>query len=213
MRTILNNKELFRWTKAKDIKPKTYGYTINGSKTVELQNPSGYSIYNFLIDGASHKDIYVNYLHEGLYELNFFLEKGTDINIRSGQRLNEEKQLHVVSTVFHKPETSCTQDFRFVVDDKAVSSFKGVIVIDAESKKVESYMNNKNLLLSRTAKAFSKPQLNIENNDVACSHGSSTGALDKEQMFYLQSRGLSKSDAKTLLVNAFINEVTPNDDE
>ena len=75
MRTILKDKELFRWTKAKDTKPKTYGYTVNGSKTVELQNPSGYSIYNFLIDGSSHKDIYVKYLHEGLYELNFFLEK------------------------------------------------------------------------------------------------------------------------------------------
>ena len=86
MRTILKDKELFRWTKAKDIKPKTYGYTVNGSKTMELQNPSGYSIYNFLIDGSSHKDIYVKYLHEGLYELNFFLEKGTNINILSGQK-------------------------------------------------------------------------------------------------------------------------------
>tara|TARA_B100000123_G_scaffold237500_1_gene189287 strand:+ start:216 stop:854 length:639 start_codon:yes stop_codon:yes gene_type:complete len=212
MRTILKDKELFRWTKAQDIKPKTYGYTVNGSKTVELQNPSGYSIYNFLIDGTSHKDIYVKYLHEGLYELNFFLEKGTNVNILSGQRLNEEKQLHVVSTVFHKPETYCKQDFRFVVDDKAVSSFKGIIVIDKESKKVESYMNNKNLLLSKRAKAFSKPQLNIENNDVACSHGSSTGALDKEQLFYLQSRGLTKQDATKLLVDAFINEVTPDDE-
>ena len=212
MRTILKDKELFRWTKAQDIKPKTYGYTVNGSKTVELQNPSGYSIYNFLIDGTSHKDIYVKYLHEGLYELNFFLEKGTNVNILSGQRLNEDKQLHVVSTVFHKPETYCKQDFRFVVDDKAVSSFKGIIVIDKESKKVESYMNNKNLLLSKRAKAFSKPQLNIENNDVACSHGSSTGALDKEQLFYLQSRGLTKQDATKLLVDAFINEVTPDDE-
>lgn len=211
MRTILKDKELFRWTKAKDIKAKTYGYTVNGSKTLELQNPSGFSIYNFLIDGASHKDIYIKYLHEGLYELNFFLEKGTNINILSGQRLDNEKQLHVVSTVFHKPETYCKQDFRFVVDDKAVSSFKGVIVIDKESKKVESYMNNKNLLLSKKAKAFSKPQLNIENNDVACSHGSSTGALDKEQLFYLQTRGLTKKDATKLLVDAFINEVTPDD--
>ena len=210
MRTILKDKELFRWTKAKDTKPKTYGYTVNGSKTVELQNPSGYSIYNFLIDGSSHKDIYVKYLHEGLYELNFFLEKGTNINILSGQKLYDEQQLHVVSTVFHKPETYCKQDFRFVVDNKAVSSFKGVIVIDKESKKVESYMNNKNLLLSKRAKAFSKPQLNIENNDVACSHGSSTGALDKEQMFYLQTRGLPKEDSKKLLVDAFINEVMPN---
>lgn len=212
MRTILNNTELFKWTKAKDIKPKTYGYTVNGSKTVELQNPSGYSIYNFLIDGNSHKDIYVKYLHEGLYELNFFLEKGTYVNILSGQKLDGEKQLHVVSTVFHKPETYCKQDFRFVNDDKSVSSFKGIIVIDAESKKVESYMNNKNLLLSRTAKAFSKPQLNIENNDVECSHGSSTGALDKEQLFYLQSRGITKSNATKLLVDAFIKEVTPDDE-
>ena len=73
-------------------------------------------------------------------------------------------------------------------------------------------MNNKNLLLSKRAKAFSKPQLNIENNDVACSHGSSTGALDKEQMFYLQTRGLTKEESKKLLVDAFINEVMPNDE-
>lgn len=217
MRTILKDSELYKWTGiSKDSsnkypKPKTYGYTINGSKELLLKNLEDHAIYNFLIEGSSHKKLYINYESSGLYELNFFLEDGTNIEILSGTRLSKNDNIHIVSTVFHKPSTHCTQDFRFVVDDEAISSFKGVIVIDKDATDVESYMNNKNLLLSKTAKAYSKPQLNIENNKVACSHGSSTGALDKEQMFYLQSRGITEAKAKDILVDAFVGEVTPDE--
>ena len=107
---------------------------------------------------------------------------------------------------FFQTETYCKQDFRFVVDDKAViASFKGVIVIDKESTDVESYMNNKNLL-SKTA-YIQQTNLILKIMMLLVLHGSSTGALDKEQMFYLQLRGLTKAKAKDILVDAFVGEV------
>ena len=208
MRTILKEAELFKWTQSSECTPKSFSYSVNSSKNVELHSPTGFSIYNFLVSGPTTKDIYLEFCENGLYELNFFLDDNTDINLYSGNRVTGTSNLHVVSTVFHKEKSSCNQDFRFVVDDNAVASFKGVIVIDKDAVDVESHMQNKNILLKNTAKVYSKPQLKIDNNQVKCSHGSTTGSLDKDQMFYLQSRGLDKDTSKEILIDAFLKEVS-----
>ena len=73
-------------------------------------------------------------------------------------------------------------------------------------KKIIAHQTNKNLLLSNTAKMNSNPQLEIYADDVKCSHGSTTGEIDDDSLFYIQSRGIPKSEAVKLIVNGFANE-------
>ena len=75
------------------------------------------------------------------------------------------------------------------------------------AQKTEAYQQNRNLLLSPEAKMWSKPQLEIYADDVQCSHGMTTGQLDEEALFYMQQRGVSLEEARTLLSVAFADEV------
>ena len=76
-----------------------------------------------------------------------------------------------------------------------------------EACKTDAQQNNKNLILSPSARVNSIPQLEIYENDVKCSHGSTTGQIDEEAVFYLRTRGISHMKAKELLVKGFANEV------
>lgn len=97
--------------------------------------------------------------------------------------------------------------FKFIVDEEAKGAFTGRIYVAEGASGTEAYQNNRNLIGSDTARMFSKPQLEIYNDDVKCSHGSATGQLDAMQVFYLRSRGLSEEEAKLLLKQAFMSDV------
>ncbi len=110
--------------------------------------------------------------------------------------------------VHHKSGGSVSNQFyRNIIADHARAVFYGKILIDKGAKNSEAYQLNNNILLSQTAKVHSKPHLIIYNDDVAASHGSTTGQLDQEALFYMQSRGISEKKAQTLLLQAFANEV------
>ena len=85
--------------------------------------------------------------------------------------------------------------------------FNGRTVVQEDSQKTNSRQSNKNLLLSDKALMNSNPQLEIYADDVKCAHGSTTGALDKEALFYLQSRGISKKNASSILIRGFASEM------
>lgn len=85
--------------------------------------------------------------------------------------------------------------------------YQGLIQLEPTAQKTDAYQTNRNLLLSRQARAESVPQLEIAANDVRCSHGSSTAPVDEEQLFYLATRGLPRVQAEQLLVAAFLEEV------
>jgi Fe-S cluster assembly protein SufD len=85
--------------------------------------------------------------------------------------------------------------------------YQGLIQLEPTAQKTDAYQTNRNLLLSREARAESVPQLEIAANDVRCSHGSSTAPVDEEQLFYLATRGLPRTQAQQLLVAAFLEEV------
>ena len=84
--------------------------------------------------------------------------------------------------------------------------FNGKIVVHKAAQKTDATQTNKNLLLSSDAVIDSKPQLEIFNNDVQCSHGSTIGDLDKDALFYLRTRGIDAEAARTLLTYAFVSE-------
>jgi len=92
-----------------------------------------------------------------------------------------------------------------VLDDQAKIFCNGMIRVAKGAQKTDSYLLNKNILLSRKARAVSIPQLEIEANDVKCKHGAAVSRLDDEQMFYLQSRGINAQQTRALLIDAFLS--------
>lgn len=95
---------------------------------------------------------------------------------------------------------------KYVLDDDAVGVFDGMIRVDQQAQKTDGQMDNKNLLLSDKAKMDAKPKLEIYADDVQCSHGSATGQIDENQIFYLQARGIDKANAMRMITKAFLLE-------
>lgn len=93
-----------------------------------------------------------------------------------------------------------------VLDDQAGGVFDGMIKVHKNGQKTDGQMDNKNLLLSNKAQIDSKPRLEIYADDVKCSHGSASGQINEEQIFYLRSRGISEADARLLITQAFLLE-------
>lgn len=100
-----------------------------------------------------------------------------------------------------------TELFKYILDDCAVGSFAGRILVDQDSQKTEAFQSNKNICSSTHAKMYTKPQLVIYADDVKCSHGATVGQIDDGALFYLRSRGISEKEAKMLLKLAFTNDI------
>jgi Fe-S cluster assembly protein SufD len=104
---------------------------------------------------------------------------------------------------------STTSDFAFkgALRDTARAVWRGMIRVEEGAQKTNAYQENRNLLLSKTAHADSIPGLEIMANDVRCTHGATLGQVDGEQLFYLMTRGLSRSEAERLIVRGFFQDV------
>jgi Fe-S cluster assembly protein SufD len=104
---------------------------------------------------------------------------------------------------------STTSDFAFkgALRDTARAVWRGMIRVEEGAQKTNAYQENRNLLLSKTAHADSIPGLEIMANDVRCTHGATLGQVDREQLFYLMSRGLTHSEAERLIVRGFFQDV------
>lgn len=105
------------------------------------------------------------------------------------------------------PDTTSDINFRVALSDEAASVYQGTIKVDKEAQRTNAYQQNKNLLLGKQAKADSIPRLEILTDDVKCSHGATVGPVDKEQIFYLMSRGLTLVEAEELVVFGFFRKV------
>ncbi|MCY3877293.1 MAG: SufD family Fe-S cluster assembly protein [Rhodobacteraceae bacterium] len=98
------------------------------------------------------------------------------------------------------------QVFKKVLGEGAKGVFQGKILVKPGAQKTDGYQISKGLLLDETSQFLAKPELEIYADDVACSHGSTTGAIDEEALFYLMSRGISRKEAERILVLAFLEE-------
>jgi Fe-S cluster assembly protein SufD len=105
------------------------------------------------------------------------------------------------------PNTTSDLYFKGVLTDHARAVWRGVIRVDKHAQKTDAYQENRNLLLSHDAHADSIPGLEIEANDVRCTHGATIGQIDRLQLFYLMSRGLSRGQAERLIVRGFFQPV------
>ena len=107
----------------------------------------------------------------------------------------------------HVGHCSSNELFKYILEDNARGAFSGRILVDPDSPKVEAYQGNKNICTSNKAKMYTKPQLEIYTDDVKCSHGSTIGQLDQDAIFYMQTRGISKDEARMLLMQAFMTDI------
>jgi len=105
------------------------------------------------------------------------------------------------------PDTKSNINFRVALKDSASSTYLGTIRVAKVAQRTDSMQTNKNLLLGSDAKADSIPKLEILADDVRCSHGATVGPVDKEQLFYLQSRGLTREQAEELVVTGFFKKI------
>jgi len=106
-----------------------------------------------------------------------------------------------------KPNCMSRQLFKGILNDKATGAFHGRIIVRKNAQKTDAFQTNNNILLADEAKMNSKPQLEIYADDVKCSHGTTTGQLDENALFYMRSRGIPLSEARLLLLYAFAREV------
>lgn len=120
---------------------------------------------------------------------------------------NKQHIDNYVSIDHASPECLSSELFKGILDEHATGVFNGHILVQRDARRTNAFQNNKNLLLSDTAKIHSKPFLEIYNDDVKCSHGSTTGQLDETAMFYLRQRGIGEDNARMLLMFAFADEV------
>jgi len=127
----------------------------------------------------------------------------------SGLYLMDRKQ-HIDNHVFIDhihPDCSSSELFKGIMDENASGVFNGHVLVRRNAQKTIAYQSNKNILLTDTVKVNSKPFLEIYADDVKCGHGSTTGQLDPESMFYLRQRGISEESARMLLMFAFADQV------
>jgi Fe-S cluster assembly protein SufD len=106
-----------------------------------------------------------------------------------------------------QPHCTSRELYAGVLGGRAQGVFNGKICVHKTAAQTDAAQTNKNLLLSETARVNSKPQLEIFHNDVRCRHGSSTGQLDPNAVFYLRARGIDPDTARQLLTAAFLNDV------
>ncbi|OUU78583.1 MAG: Fe-S cluster assembly protein SufD [Gammaproteobacteria bacterium TMED78] len=103
--------------------------------------------------------------------------------------------------------TSSSQEIRGIANYKGVGVIDSKVRVDQNINKATANQSINNLLLSKESEIYTKPELEIYSDDVSCSHGATIGELDDDLLFYLQSRGIDKKQAQSILVNAFINKI------
>lgn len=137
-----------------------------------------------------------------------FAGRGAELHLLGMAIEDSDRQVDNLTMIRHEvPDCRSNELFKYVVDDRARGSFSGRIYVKEGATNTEAYQANRNIVGSKDARMFSKPQLEIYNDDVKCSHGCATGRLDEMQLFYMRTRGLSEQTAKLLLKQAFMSDV------
>lgn len=150
-------------------------------------------------------------LRNGVTRNNYFVtlaEERADLKISGFALTSAAAHVDNFSYIEHAVP-HCTSDelFKYVLRDDSRGVFTGRILVAQDAQKTQAYQNNRNLLLSPSARMQSKPQLEIYADDVKCSHGMTTGQLSSDALFYMRQRGISLEEARLMLSNAFAEDV------
>ena len=174
------------------------------------KNSSLYNFYNINV-GDFAKFEYFNYIQntfscrDEIYaNLNGDNSFASLINLENlNQNYNHESKWIINH---NKPNTKSSQFLKSALHDKSSCVFQGKIFVESVAQKTDGYQLSRALLLSDLCKFTAKPELEIYADDVKCSHGSSSGSIDEESLFYLRSRGINEKDAKKMMIEGFLAE-------
>ena len=181
---------------------------------IESEKPKTTQIFNLggEIKRDSTLNIYSINVSGKLLKNNYFInlnDKNSSFNYNSINLLDNKDYVDNYIEINHNNKhTTSNTNQKNILNGKSNSVFYSKAIINDNGEKSEAFQNNNNILLSSNAHVHSNPQLEIYNNDVKCSHGSTTGQLDDEAIFYIRSRGISLKNAEKILLNGFLNEVT-----
>ena len=127
----------------------------------------------------------------------------------NGVLFTENKQHLSYHTQQYHKKANCYSDFLYkaALQDKSHTVWRGMIKVDEEAQQTDGYQRNDNLLLSNSSRADSIPGLEIEADDVRCTHGSTTGKVDEEMIYYAQCRGFTRKEAMRLIVTGFFQQI------
>jgi Fe-S cluster assembly protein SufD len=173
------------------------GYLMNTTQVIQ-QKQSVFSTHTFTLSGSFVRNNLTLVLDDEYIESHL-----NGLYLTTGDQVVDN---HTV--VDHrKPNCNSNELYKGIIDGKSTATFNGKIFVKKDAQKTNAFQSNKNILLSETGTINTKPQLEIYADDVKCSHGSTTGKLDADKIFYLRARGLSTESAKKLLMHAFASEV------
>lgn len=174
------------------------------------------NIASLLIDQQASSNVLANVmtLHNGITRNNIEIALNGE-NCETtlcGMVIGDKKQSvdNFTSVLHNKPHCNSNELFKYVLDDSAKGGFTGKLYVAKDAQKTAAFQTNKNILLARTAKMRTKPQLEIYADDVKCSHGATIGQLDDKALFYMQTRGIPEKEARLLLMSAFTADVIDN---
>ena len=207
-------------------------YSINLNSIPIFVNTSNYFLVEkkgllklFCINELSNKDLnynlnQANVMENGIFE-NFILscssaflkndikctlQEDNSSGFVNGAILAHENLHHEIKTNLEHigQSTKSYQKIKSILSKNSKAIFQGKIYVDSNAQKTDGYQLSKAIILDRDSEFDSKPELEIYADDVKCSHGSTSGSLDEDSIFYLMSRGLNRSDSKNLLIKGFL---------
>ncbi len=173
------------------------GYSVHTNQ-VEVHKKGNYDNTTFTLSGElvrNNHNVVLKGSHSAAHLYGLFSAKGTQLVD------NHTLMDHQV------PDCESNELYKGIAAGKSTGVFNGKIFVRQDAQKTNAYQSSKNILLCDDATINTKPQLEIYADDVKCSHGTSTGKVDEEALFYLRSRGIGDQSARKLLLASFAGEV------
>lgn len=190
-----NKRAIVEWYKIQNDTPNA---SMIDSTYILQDKESVVSTFTFSLGGAMVR----NNLH--------FYHKGEHItsNLNGVTMLNGSQHVDHQTNIHHQqPNCESHELYKSIFDEQSTGVFNGKVLVSKEAQKTDAYQQNDNILLTDEASVYTKPQLEIFADDVKCSHGCTIGQLDQNSLFYMRQRGIPHSEARALLLYAFMDEV------
>jgi len=184
---------------------KNYSLDVNPTSNIK------YSFKDIDLDKNSHLEYFI--LSKGSkfakHDINCSLNNEYGSVVLNGIIDLDKKKHHEIKTVINHNEENCKsyQLIKSVLNENSKGVYQGKIYVNSKAQKTDGYQLSRALLLNENVEFNAKPELEIYADDVKCSHGSTSGNIDENSIFYLMSRGLNHAQSKRLLTNGFLNEV------
>ena len=193
-----------------EIRAKENAHLIHGTFQQESLQGSHFNYINVQQEKNSHVSTYQFDLGGAFIrnKVNVALKgEGSECSVNGLYLTDGHQHVDNCTAIEHcASHTTSHEHYRGIIDGRSRAAFSGIVRVKPNSQKISANQTNRNLLLSSQAEIDTRPQLEIFADDIKCAHGATVGQLNTDALFYLQSRGISPSEAKRLMMHGFIND-------